>query len=403
MSESDGIEEAIEGMSRLGMTVAGRLGEQLARARETALRRAQAAEEQQGRELQARFDAERAAARAQLAPVMDNRWWDNASTKDIERAHETATAWKDHDPAARNAADTIRDQVQRRYGMDVNELTTPTASIERTDSQDSALPSELDQAREWFSRNDPEYYKQWDQSHQYADTIEASRSDESGLISRWKAQADQQRAAGREETTQAALLLAEANREDLHRQKTTAEENQAAGPDAGAGKDAGGQDPNKPLTAAEARTRIDGLDVQRERNEINADILEDADLPGQAEALRSEAAELVSEMQKIAESAGITEEYNGTSESERQDGDRSPGLREEAGVKYDSAERRERLAASLDGVADKEAVQARLSADQDQGTPPSAALAKASGKSPKARKTRGTKGLAKLLQKGMSR
>ncbi|KHL05505.1 citrate/2-methylcitrate synthase, partial [Sinomonas humi] len=33
-----------------------------------------------------------------------------------ERVHETATAWKDHDPTARSAAETIRDQVQRRYG-----------------------------------------------------------------------------------------------------------------------------------------------------------------------------------------------------------------------------------------------------------------------------------------------
>ena len=85
MSESDGIDEALEGMSRVGLTVAGRIGEQLARAREQEMRRAQAAEEQQARELQARFDAERAAARAQLAPVMDNRWWDTANGRDIER------------------------------------------------------------------------------------------------------------------------------------------------------------------------------------------------------------------------------------------------------------------------------------------------------------------------------
>lgn len=403
MSESDGIEEAIEGMSRVGMTVAGRLGEQLARARETTLRRAQAAEEQQGRELQARFDAERAAARAQLAPVMDNRWWDNATTKDIERAHETATAWKDYDPAARNAAETIRDQVQRRFGMDVSELATPTTGNEQAGPQNPTVPSELEQAREWFKQNDPEYYKQWDQSYKFADTMEASRSDEASLISRWKSQADQQREAGREETAQAALLLAEANREDLHRQKTTAEENKAAGPDAVAGKDAGSQDINKPLTRTEARTRISELDTQREINEINADILEDSDAPMQADALRKEAAELVSEMQKIAESAGITDEYNGTSEFERQGHDQSPGLREEAGVKYDSAERRDGLAASLDGVVDREAVQARLSADQDQGTPPSAAVAKPSGKTPRARKTRGTIGQTKFLQKGISR
>jgi hypothetical protein len=76
---------------------------------------------------------------------------------------------------------------------------------------------------------------------------------------------------------------------------------------------------------------------------------------------------------------------------------------EEAGINYDSAERRQELAASVDGVADHEAIQARLSADQDQGTPPSAAVAKAPARTPKARKTRGSNGQTKLLQKGMSR
>lgn len=262
MSESDGIEEAIEGMSRVGLTVAGRLGEQLARAHETALRRAQAAEEQQGRELQARFDAERAGTRAQLAPVMDNRWWDTASGLDIERVHETATAWKDHDPAARTAADTIKDQVQRRYGLDVNHLGADESSV-------AAALAKAERDRE---------------------------------------QADKERGNGSEENAQAAQLLADADREDRDRQQATAEENE-----------------------------------------------------------------------------------------------RPEALREEAGLKYDSAERREGLAASLDGVADREAVQARLSADQDQGTPPSAAVAKAPGNSPKARKTRGANGQTKLLQKGMSR
>ncbi|BCW77893.1 MULTISPECIES: hypothetical protein [unclassified Arthrobacter] len=262
MSESDGIEEAIESMSRVGLTVAGRLGEQLARTREQELRRAQAAEEQQARELQARFDAERAAARAQLAPVMDNRWWDTASGRDIERVHETATAWKDHDPAARDAAEVIRDQVQRRYGLDLEHLGADEASV--TDALARA-----EQNRE---------------------------------------QAEQERTAGRDGTAQAMALLAEADREDRDRAHGVAEENR------------------HPET-----------------------------------------------------------------------------LREEAASEYDSAERRQELAASLDGVADREAVQARLSADQDQATPPTAAVAKAPGRNPKARKARGTTGQTKLLQKGMSR
>src|SRR6476620_3478097 len=171
MSESDGIEEAIEGMSRVGLTVAGRLGEQVARAREQALRRAQATEEQQARELQARFDAERAAARAQLAPLLDNHLWDTASGRDVERVHEAATAWKDHDPAARSAAEVIRDQVQRRYGLDVDNLGADDTSV-------AAALAKAERDRE---------------------------------------QAEQQRSAGREENAQAAQLLAEAAREDQDR------------------------------------------------------------------------------------------------------------------------------------------------------------------------------------------
>lgn len=262
MSESDGIEEAIEGMSRVGLTVAGRLGEQLARALEQELRRAQATEEQQARELQARFDAERAAARAQLAPVMDNRWWDTASGRDVERVHETATAWKDHDPAALDAAEVIRDQVQQRHGLDLDNLGADETSV--------------------------------------AEALADAERD--------RKQAEKERSAGRDDNAHAEQLLAEADREDRDREQDITEENQ-----------------------------------------------------------------------------------------------RPEALRDEAGIKYDSAERREDLAASLDGIADREAVQARLSADQDQGTPPSAAVAKAPGRNPKARKTRGANGQTKLLQKGMSR
>ncbi|RAM37284.1 hypothetical protein [Arthrobacter globiformis] len=262
MNESDGIEEAIEGISRVGLSVAGRVGEQLARAREQELRRAQAGEEQQARELQARFDAERAAARAQLAPVMDNGWWDTASGRDIERVHEVATAWKDHDPAARDAADVIRDQVQRRYGLDLDNFGADDASV--------------------------------------AQALARAERD--------REQAEQERRAARDENAQAVQLLAEADREDRDRQQDADEENQ-----------------------------------------------------------------------------------------------RPEALGEEATLKYDSAERRQQLAASLENVADHETVQARLSADQDQATPPSAAVTKAPGRSPKARRTRGANGQMKLLQKGMSR
>jgi hypothetical protein len=60
---ADGIEDAFEGQLRIGITAAGRVGEMIARAREESARRAQAASEQQARELASRFEAEKQLAR----------------------------------------------------------------------------------------------------------------------------------------------------------------------------------------------------------------------------------------------------------------------------------------------------------------------------------------------------
>ncbi|WP_160669292.1 hypothetical protein [Pseudarthrobacter sp. ATCC 49987] len=314
MSESDGIDEALEGMSRVALTVAGRLGEQLARAREQELRRAQAAEEQQARELQARFDAERSAARAQLAPVMDNRWWDTATGRDVERAHETATAWKDHDPAARDAAEVIRDQVQRRYSLDVDNLGANEVTV--------------------------------------AEALAKAERD--------REQAEQERRAGRVESAQAVQLLAEADREDRKRAEAV----------------------DRP-----SREDLDeALAWLRETKPIEAHNWEQ----------RHNSADSVAE-EKDMERRLITD-WTAARANHRPE-----QLRDQAGAKYDSAERRHELAASLEGVADREAVQARLNADQDQGTPPSASVVKAPHSTAKASKKRGLIGQMKLIQKGLGR
>jgi hypothetical protein len=75
----------------------------------------------------------------------------------------------------------------------------------------------------------------------------------------------------------------------------------------------------------------------------------------------------------------------------------------EAAATYDSAERREALAKSLDDIGDREAVEARLTADRDQATPPAAALSTTSSKAANARKTRTTPGTSRQVQKGLSR
>ena len=88
--ETDGIEEAFEGTLRVAVTAAARIGEQLARAREQYLVRARAQGEQAARDYAARLEAERAAARAELAVVYRAEWWDRAGVDDIARAYTTA-------------------------------------------------------------------------------------------------------------------------------------------------------------------------------------------------------------------------------------------------------------------------------------------------------------------------
>jgi colicin import membrane protein len=261
MSESDGLDEVVETMLRTGLTAAARIGEELARAREKGAREAAAAEDQMGRELMARLEGERAAARAQLAPALDARWWDTAKAEDIVRVHQTATAWKGQDPVARSASDAIREQVQQRYGINVDALGT---------GADGAAALQ-----------------------------EAARA---------KSQAQEERAAETGENSPAGQLLAEAERADKAK-----------------------------------RQNVEADNAQPEQ------------------------------------------------------------LNDEASATYDSAERREALAKGLDHIADREAVQARLNADRDQATPPTAAVASSHRRSAKARKTPTAPGITKQPQKDLSR
>ncbi len=240
--ESDGVDEAVEGVLRVGLTAAGRMAEVIARAREQAAREAQAASEHEARELAERLTAERSAARAQLAPVHRGDWWDQAQPGAVATAWETARAWQQIDPDAARAADRIRDEVRTRYGVDVDAPGGDPAKV-RQELQRRGLAQE---------------------------------------------DATDQRSTAAREQGEAALLLAEADRAD--RAQDTAAEPERAG------------------------TQVAGEDL------------------------------------------------------------------------YDTAGRRQGLAASLEGVASSEAIQARVLADASQGRPAHEAVARAPGKAPKARR-----------------
>jgi hypothetical protein len=120
--EPDGVNEAFQAATRVAITARGLLAERMMRAREQAMRDAQAHSEQHARELQARMDSERAAAHAALAPVGRDEWWDRAGAEEIGVAWETANAWRDVERDAAHTVEHIRDQLRGRYGIDPDSL-----------------------------------------------------------------------------------------------------------------------------------------------------------------------------------------------------------------------------------------------------------------------------------------
>src|SRR3954447_2611592 len=127
--QPDGINEALTGALRVSLTAAAHVAEQLARSREQAARNARAVGEHEARELQARMDAVRAAARASLAPVAREEWWQRADVDEIARAWETAQAWRELEPDARHAAEHIHDQLRERYGLDTSDLRADEGAV----------------------------------------------------------------------------------------------------------------------------------------------------------------------------------------------------------------------------------------------------------------------------------
>jgi hypothetical protein len=127
--DNDGMGEALDGQLRTALAVAMQLAQRFARLREELARAAQARTEQQTRELQARFDAERSAAAASLAPVRQAEWWNQADVDDIAAAYETAEAWRPVDADMARTADHMRDELRERYGVDVDELGADPARV----------------------------------------------------------------------------------------------------------------------------------------------------------------------------------------------------------------------------------------------------------------------------------
>lgn len=127
--ESDGIEEAFEGQLRVLVTAAGQIAERIARAREDAMRRAQAASEQEARELASRLAAEQRTARVELGNVHRAEWWDRATPEQIGHTYQVARAWAQEDPEAARAEGRMREELRARYDVDVDQTHADPAAV----------------------------------------------------------------------------------------------------------------------------------------------------------------------------------------------------------------------------------------------------------------------------------
>jgi hypothetical protein len=151
MSESDGMDDVLEGGMRQSLMIASRIAETLARRRQESQRQQEHQDAQAAHEAQARLTADRSAAHAALAPVNRDQWWDKAQPHDIATAHAVAEGWKDHDPTALAASERIRQEVFTRYGIDTRGIGADGAYLEsgiRTAATDKARQDALERSQE---------------------------------------------------------------------------------------------------------------------------------------------------------------------------------------------------------------------------------------------------------------
>jgi hypothetical protein len=327
---SDGMGEVMDDLLRQALMVAARLGEIAARARQDRLAQAQAASERQGRELTARFEAERHAARSSLAGVRTGPWWNEAGPEQIGAAYKTATSWAVQDE---EIAGTLRH-------MDVQ---LAARGVQVTGSMPERV-DDLIRAREWLAREDPFMDGSWTREMARTRTAEERDRLNVGMVSAWL------------------------NSPEGHEAK--------AAERAGSINGSRGEGDAAQFVSVEAG-RLRG-EATREEDAANGHHLEGNRAMDRAQAWEEMAAPdrdgpSADDMDRVAEQEKDHEETVAHHE-------------------WDTADRREEFAASLHGKADKTAVDARVLADVSQGTHPREAVKAAPRNAPKARKTKPTHG-----------
>lgn len=113
----DGANDLLRGQAQAALAVAGRLGEMLARQRAERQQELQRAANTERRQLEERFEAERAVMRTQLAAVHQPQFWESAQPQDIATHYALAQQWEPFDDMARLSREHMHDEIKNRYNF----------------------------------------------------------------------------------------------------------------------------------------------------------------------------------------------------------------------------------------------------------------------------------------------
>lgn len=124
----DGANDLLRGQAQAALAVAGRLGEMLARQRAERQQELQRAANEERRQLEERFEAERAMMRTQLAAVHQPQFWESAQPQDIATHYALAQQWEPFDDMARLSREHMHDEIRGRYDLTPEQFLDGSAS-----------------------------------------------------------------------------------------------------------------------------------------------------------------------------------------------------------------------------------------------------------------------------------
>lgn len=113
----DGANDLLRGQAQAALAVAGRFGEMLARQRAERQQELERAANEERRQLEERFEAERAVMRTQLASVHQPQFWESAQPQDIATHYALAQQWEPFDVMARLSREHMHDEIKDRYDL----------------------------------------------------------------------------------------------------------------------------------------------------------------------------------------------------------------------------------------------------------------------------------------------